>query len=138
MLMVKKRLVLTVLSLALVDAFTRGIGPTLSVYLSTGKWDFGLLGFIATIFMIYWSWLYLPGVGLYLVFTACLPIRKQWYVLVGLLYGITGYLLYYHFYSYPEVERRYFRLVTRIVQYPLFGAVLGYICYQIRLTQRSD
>lgn len=136
--MVTKRFVLALLILALVDAFTRGIGPTLAIYLSSGKWDSRMVGFIAIMFLIYWSWFYIPCVGLYLLLVEWLPLRKQWYVFVGILYGLVGYLLYYYFYSFPEFEHRYFRFETRIVQYPLFGAIFSYVYYQLKLRANSS
>lgn len=128
-----KRFLLTLLLLALVDAFTRGLGPTLAIYLSSGKWDSRMSGAVAIMFLIYWSWLYIPGAGLYLLLVEWLPLRKQWYVLVGILYGLVGYWLYYYLYAFPEFEHRYFRFETRLVQYPLFGGLFGYICYQLKL-----
>ncbi len=59
-------------------------------------------------------------------------------MLVGILYGLLGYLLYYYFFSFPEFEHRYFRFETRIVQYPLFGATFGYVYYQLKLRANSS
>ncbi|KAB7730237.1 hypothetical protein F5984_13775 [Rudanella paleaurantiibacter] len=119
--MTTKRFILVLLGLVLLDAFTRGMGPALTIYLSSGKWDLRLAGAIATMFLLYRSWLYILGSGLFLLLVERLPLRKPWYVMVGFLYGLVGYLLYYYFWSFPEFEHRHFRFATRIIQYPLFG-----------------